>query len=372
MDMNPRYARHYQLAGFGKDAQEKLGKSSVLVVGAGGLGCPALQYLVASGIAKVGIVDHDTIALDNLQRQVLFATDEIGRPKAEVAAAKLKALNPEVEIRAYVARLATANAIEWIGEYDLVVDCTDNFATRYLLSDGCRLLDKPLVFGAIFRYEGQVAVFNVAGKDGKKTTYRHLFPIPPDAIDAPDCNTAGVLGVLPGTIGMLQATETIKVLTGIGQPLYNRLMTINLLDYTTLILEVPETIDRAIDGIPTSIQEFERLDYETHCTSEKPTGVEVIGSDRFRELAFAEEVLVVDVRNLDEMPRLPSPHLAIPLATLEQHLASIDRQQVVVVCQSGKRSLAAASLLKERLGESYTISHLAGGVTALQQHEQIR
>src|SRR5690606_31025475 len=206
MRENERYSRHYQLAGFGKEAQELLVKSSVLIIGAGGLGCPVLQYLVAAGIGKIGIVDHDTIELNNLQRQVLFNTDEVGLSKAKVAAEKLRILNPEVQIQEYITQLSAKNAAGLIEAYDVVVDCTDNFATRYLVSDACMLLDKPLVFGAIFQYEGQVAVFNVAGDNGVKTTYRHLFPVPPSQLDAPDCNTAGVLGGLPGTIGTLQAT----------------------------------------------------------------------------------------------------------------------------------------------------------------------
>src|SRR5690606_22148555 len=172
------YSRHYRLNGFGEVAQKKLQSASVLVIGAGGLGCPALQYLTAAGVGKIGIVDNDRIELSNLQRQVLFSTKEIGLYKAEVTAAKLRLLNPEIEILEYVLYLSTENAIERIEAYDMVLDCTDNFATRYLLSDVCALLDKPLVFGAIYRYEGQLAVFNVANDEGAKTTYRHLFPSP--------------------------------------------------------------------------------------------------------------------------------------------------------------------------------------------------
>lgn len=368
MDMNPRYIRHYQLAGFGPDAQRKLGGSAVLVVGAGGLGCPVLQYLAASGVGRIGVVDHDVIELGNLQRQVLFTTAEIGLPKAAVAAEKLKALNPEIRVEPYVTYLSATNAAALIEGYDLVVDCTDNFTARYLLGDCCRLLDKPLVFGAIFRYEGQVAVFNVAGGNGVKTTYRHLFPTPPGGADAPDCNTAGVLGVLPGTVGMLQATEAIKVLTGTGEPLYNKLLTINLLDYKTLILDVPETIDGETGSIPASVREFEQLDYETYCATETPPDIGVIGSSRFSGIADGVDTLVVDVRGPDELPRLPFPHIAIPLPELGENLHRIDRQHIILVCQSGKRSLTAAVLLRERLGKSLTISHLAGGVNSLAHH----
>ena len=367
MDRNPRYDRHYQLAGFGPAAQEKLEQAAVLVVGAGGLGCPVLQYLVAAGVGRIGIVDHDTIAISNLQRQVLFATGEIGLSKAETAARKLRDLNPEVAIEAYAVRLSAANAAGLVADYDVVVDCTDNFTTRYLLGDCCRLLDKPLVFGAIFRYEGQVAVFNVAGPDGVKTTYRHLFPTPPGAADAPDCNTAGVLGVLPGTIGTLQATEVIKIITGTGEPLYNRLMTINLLDYTTLILDIPSRITGPPDGIPGTIGELEMMDYGTYCAAEVPAGIGTIGSGRFNGIAASEDTLVIDVRNPDELPRLSTPHTVIPLPELEAYAGHFDRPNIVVVCQSGKRSLTAATLLRKKLDNTYTISHLEGGIASLQQ-----
>ena len=367
MDRNPRYDRHYQLAGFGAAAQEKLEQAAVLVVGAGGLGCPVLQYLTAAGVGRIGIVDHDTIEINNLQRQVLFATGEIGLPKAETAARKLRNLNPEITIEAHVLRLSAANAAGLVVGYDVVVDCTDNFTTRYLLGDCCRLLDKPLVFGAIFRYEGQVAVFNVAGPDGVKTTYRHLFPTPPGAADAPDCNTAGVLGVLPGTIGTLQATEVIKIITGTGEPLYNRLMTINLLDYSTLILDIPSRITGAAAGIPGTLGELEMTDYDTCCAAEVPAGIGTVSSDRFNGIATGKDTLVIDVRNPDELPRLSTPHTAIPLPELEAYTGTFDSRNIVVVCQSGQRSLAAAALLRKKLDNTYTISHLEGGIASLQQ-----
>lgn len=366
MRENERYSRHYQLAGFGKEAQELLVKSSVLIIGAGGLGCPVLQYLVAAGIGKIGIVDHDTIELNNLQRQVLFNTDEVGLSKAKVAAEKLRILNPEVQIQEYITQLSAKNAAGLIEAYDVVVDCTDNFATRYLVSDACMLLDKPLVFGAIFQYEGQVAVFNVAGDNGVKTTYRHLFPVPPSQLDAPDCNTAGVLGVLPGTIGTLQATETIKILTGIGKPLCNRLMTINLLDYTSLILDIPENLSACPDRIPKSLQELERTDYERVCGTESLLDIQTIDASQFVKMADDKDVLIVDVRELYENPRLTFPHVPIPLSALERNLWIIDRKKVVVVCQSGKRSQTAAGFIREKLGKTYQISHLEGGVMGLE------
>lgn len=367
MQESERYVRHYQLAGFGKPAQQKLAHSRVLVIGAGGLGCAVLQYLVASGVGQVDIVDHDTIEIGNLQRQVLYNTAETGLAKAEVAAEKLRALNPDVLIEEHVVRLSTSNAVELIGGCDVVVDCCDNFATRYLLADATRLLDKPLVFGAIFQYEGQVAVFNVPQENGVKTTYRHLFPDPPGPLDAPDCNTAGVLGVLPGTIGILQATETIKILTGVGRPLFNRLMSINLLDYTTLILDIPAAALKGPAEGPASLEEFKQMDYEDFCGARPVSGVKAIDYAQLKQMANDKDVLVIDVRSADEQPRLKLPHIVIPYPELPERLGSIHQENLVLVCQSGKRSLAAADLLREKLGENCQVSHLDGGLMAIEK-----
>ncbi|WP_028297933.1 HesA/MoeB/ThiF family protein [Olivibacter sitiensis] len=364
MERNDRYSRHYRLSGFGEVAQTKLQSGRVLVVGAGGLGCPALQYLVAAGVGKIGIIDHDRIELSNLQRQVLFGTNEIGLDKAEIAAAKLRLLNPETDIREYVLRLSTENAVELVEGYDVVLDCTDNFTTRYLLSDLCALLGKPLVFGAIYKYEGQIAVFNVADDNGVKTTYRHLFPLPPDPLDAPDCNEVGVLGVLPGIIGTMQATEAIKLLTGVGQPLCNKLMTINLLDNRSMVLDIPETLSK-VAVYPTSLSHFEAFGYDDHCGITTPS-VHRISPQEFMEICQGNGILVVDVRNVDEQPKLPFEHVQIPLQELPENVEKIDRNHVIVVCQSGKRSQFAGQFLREKLGADCRVSHLEGGVAALE------
>jgi molybdopterin/thiamine biosynthesis adenylyltransferase/rhodanese-related sulfurtransferase len=361
MGKNDRYSRHYKLKGFGEDGQTMLQKSKVLVIGAGGLGCPALQYLVAGGVGTIGIVDYDNIELSNLQRQTLYNTNDIGLPKAQVAAEKLRLLNPEIKIREYVLNISTENAIGLIEDFDVIVDCTDNFITRYLLSDICMLLDKPLVFGAIYQYEGQLAVFNVENDKGIKTTYRHLFPSPPSQLDAPDCNEAGVLGVLPGVIGTLQATETIKLLTGIGQVLSNKLMTINLLDNQTLILDIPVNMPPNTE-YPTSLQAFEETDYASHCAT---TNIEGINVEELMNIHQNDDVLIIDVRNLDERPKLTISHVQIPLSELSEKLTTINKKQVIVVCQSGKRSLSAVQFLQDKIGTEHHISHLKGGVSAL-------
>lgn len=363
MEKNERYSRQIKLNGFGEEGQEKLLRAKVLVVGAGGLGCPALQYLAAAGVGTLGIIDHDSIELNNLQRQVLYSTTDIGRPKAEVAAAKLRLLNPEIDIREEVKPLTSKNVVAMIGPYDMILDCTDNFAVRYLLCDACRLLDKPLIFGAIFRFEGQVAIFNVPDTKGVKTTYRHLFPSPPNPLDVPDCNVAGVLGVLPGIIGTIQATETIKLLTGIGEPLCNRLMTVNLLDHSSLILDIPTASPEGMDH-PTTLSELEAFDYFDHCGL-KQDSVKGIGADEFLKILEKEDILIVDVRNTDERPRLPFDHIRIPLPELTRHLKEINKKQVIVVCQTGKRSRVAVQLLHDHIGPHGEVAHLEGGVEAL-------
>lgn len=361
--MEERYSRHISLKGFGQAGQEKLLRAKVLVIGAGGLGCPALQYLAAAGTGTLGIVDHDVIELSNLQRQVLYSTGETGLPKAEVAAAKLRSLNPEIEIREEVLLVSAQNVVALIEPYDVILDCSDNFATRYLLCDACSLLDKPLIFGAIYQYEGQLAVFNVPDREGVKTSYRHLFPSPPDPWDAPDCNVAGVLGVLPGIIGILQATEAIKLLTGVGEVLCNKLMTVNLSDNRTLILDVPQTVSEEVSW-PTSPAALEVFDYEAHCGL-KRFPVRGIGPEEFIEITRGEDVMVIDVRNRDEMPELPVDHTRIPLPDLPDHLDKIHKEKVIVVCQLGKRSRIAGQLLHDKIGQHHRILHLEGGVEAL-------
>ena len=363
MEIEERYARHYSLNGFGPQAQKKLQQASVLVVGAGGLGCPVLQYLVAAGVGKIGVIDHDRIALSNLQRQVLFDSTQIGEYKAQAAANKLKLLNPLVNIQEYILYLSTENAIELLEGYDVIVDCTDNFSTRYMLTDICMLLEQPLVFGAIFEYEGQVAVFNVSDENGNKTTYRNLFPTPPSPLDAPDCNENGVLGVLPGLIGVLQASEAIKLLTGVGQPLVNKLMIMNVKDNRTIVVDIPVE-NRQVPSQPQSLAEFEDFDYAYHCGL-KLNSVDPISQQEFALLPNSDDVLIVDVRNTNELPKLSFPHLQIPLKELHDKFKKIDKYNVIVICQEGKRSSTAAQFLADKLGANYSIRNLEGGISAM-------
>ncbi|RZJ73027.1 HesA/MoeB/ThiF family protein [Flavobacterium sp.] len=363
MNRNPRYERHYVLKNFGVSAQQKLGGASVLVVGAGGLGCPVLQYLAAAGVGKIGISDGDSVALSNLQRQVLFVTSDVGKPKAKIASERLKNLNPEIEILEFGFHIDNKNAMEIFPKFDIIVDCTDNFASRYLINDACVLLDKPLVFGAIFRYEGQVAVFNLSGETGRKTNYRDLFPIPPNANEAQDCNEAGVLGVLPGTIGTLMANETIKIITGLGSDLRNKLFTINVLDYQNYTLEISPNPKAKV---PENVNAFLETDYEWLCGN-KIEGIAGIFAEDLLDYLKSDGILAIDVRENHELPKADFAHERFPLSELKNELPDIDSRNIVVFCQSGKRSLEAAKLLRESLPTNTKIAHLKGGIIALQE-----
>ena len=232
-----QYQRHLSLPGFGAEAQGKLKKAAVLVVGAGGLGCPALQYLVAAGVGKIGIMDDDLVDASNLQRQVLYTHDDIGQPKAAVASNRLSKLNPFVEIVPVVARLTRDNAKDALEDYEIVVDGTDSFNSRYLINDACVLFDKILIYGAIHQFEGQVSVFNLSNGP----TYRCLFPEPPPAGTVPNCAEIGVVGVLPGIIGCMQALEAIKVITGRGDSLSGKLLLYDAMSNSTRTLGLSQT-----------------------------------------------------------------------------------------------------------------------------------
>lgn len=364
-DYNERYARHYPLKDFGFESQQKLAEAKILIIGAGGLGCPALQYLAASGVGTIGVADDDLVSLSNLQRQVLYSTEDIGLSKAAVAKLKLQKLNPEIIINDYKMAVSSSNALELIGEYDMVIDCTDNFGARYLINDACVLLQKPLIFGAVFQYEGQVAIFNVADNNGSKTNYRNLFPKPPNPQEVLDCNEAGVLGVLPGIIGIMQATEAIKLITGIGEVLNNRLMTFSILNYESFIIDIVQ--DGTSDAfLPKDEQAFRAANYNWLC--ENPLiEVEDLDDAIFLEKIKLSSTLVIDVRELNEVPRVDYAHLTIPLSILYEKIPAIFENKIILFCQTGKRSLKAAQLLYEKFGDSKQISHLKGGINGLQK-----
>ncbi|MBK8670108.1 MAG: HesA/MoeB/ThiF family protein [Saprospiraceae bacterium] len=247
-----RYQKQMLLKALGVTGQEKLKNSKVLVVGAGGLGCPALLYLAAAGVGTIGIADGDDVEMTNLHRQVLYTMADLGLGKANTAAARLRAINPEISIHTYSFNLDKNNAWDIIDDYDIVLDGSDNFMTRYMINDACAILLKPYVYGAVQQFEGQVGVFNMLDKyKGTITSYRDLFALPPDNKNAISCNALGIIGVLPGIIGTLQATEVIKIITSIGKPLLNQVLTYSALDHSFYTFTIqPEKILKSQDLKP--------------------------------------------------------------------------------------------------------------------------
>jgi len=335
-----RYSRQLILDNVKEEGQLHLKNSSVLVIGAGGLGCPVLLYLVGSGIGRIGIMDHDNIDESNLHRQVLYSTEDCGKSKALIAEKKLLAQNPFVKIETYPFKLSATNARELFKKYDLIVDGTDNFSARYIINDAAVLENKPVVYGALYKFEGQVAVFNY--QNGP--TYRCLFPNPPSK--TPNCNEAGVLGVLPGIIGLYMANEVLKICLGIGKILSGKLQLYNGLTHELSTLTITKNINLKIKAMQT--------DYETSgisvCTFDN-VKIQEIDSESFSELIKTEAVFL-DVRENWEKPRISSKGLLeIPLDQLENRVKEIPKnKQVIVFCKSGGRSKIAIHLLTKHFG----------------------
>jgi molybdopterin/thiamine biosynthesis adenylyltransferase/rhodanese-related sulfurtransferase len=332
-----RYQRQVLLPQLGMEGQDRLLQSSVLVIGAGGLGCPALLYLAAAGIGRIGIVDMDRVALHNLHRQVLYTMEDIGKPKALVAAERLRQLNDQCEVQAYPIALDNAACLELFPQYDLIIDGTDNFTTRYRINDACVLLGKPLASAAIGQFEGQVAIFNAPHGS---VNYRDLFPEPPQSGEVLNCAEAGVIGVLPGLMGTILASETIKYLSGIGESLAGQLLTYNLLTNESLKLSLqPNPASRRL--IPADTASFLNTSYEWLCHA-LADPIEISGSNL--EIMLEQSGLtLIDVREPGEIPDLGAlPHRRIPLSVFDKQLQEISGETVVFICQSGKRSLEAA------------------------------
>ena len=358
-----RYQRQIILNEFGIAAQNKLLQSKVLVIGAGGLGCPVLQYLVAAGVGTIGIVDDDRVSLNNLHRQVLFNMNDIGLSKANIAAIKLRQLNNDINIFSYELRLTNKNALEIFNDYDIVIDGTDNFSSRYIINDACVLLKKPLIYGAISKFEGQVAVFNVIkNEDVRAINFRDLFPVAPKDDEVLNCAEAGVLGVLPGIIGTMMANETIKLITGIGETLTNKMLTYNALNNSLYDLNLSIN-ESAQQFIPKDEEAFLKMNYEWLCASQTNNEFE-IDEAKFNNLINDNNSIIIDVREIDEQPLIDEfTHLQIPLSRLTEELKMINKKNVIVFCQSGKRSLQAAKMLKAKFTEKEVYS-LKDGILA--------
>lgn len=348
-----RYDRHLKLSEVGLEGQEFLKAAKVLVIGAGGLGCPILQYLTAAGVGTLGIIDDDVIDESNLQRQVLYATEDIGKSKVSIAIQKLKAQNPFVDFKEFKERLTNKNALRIFKEYDIIVDGTDNFSTRYLINDACVITNKPLVYGSIYKFEGQISVFNYVNGP----SYRCLFPEPPKENQLANCSEIGVLGVLPGVVGTLQATEVLKIILKKGQVLSGELRIMNLLENSNLTLQIKRN-QKEID----KVLEKGLLDnYDLFCGIEQKDTVYNV--DSLESLVKDPGVIFLDVREQWEQPRVEHlKALQFPLSQLEDFVNDIPKDKIVIVfCQMGIRSYSAIQFLKEKFGFS-NLYNLEGGV----------
>lgn len=356
-----RYSRHLLLKEIGLDGQLKLKQAKVLVVGAGGLGCPVLQYLAAAGIGTIGIIDFDVVDVTNLQRQVLFDETDVGKLKAVVAAEKLQKQNSHICIETYCEKLTTENVDDIFKPFNIVIDCTDNFSTRYLVNDACVLLGKPLVHGSIHRFQGQVSVFNYSVDEKLPVTYRCLFPSPPEDGAVLSCSEIGVLGVLPGIIGTLQATEAIKIISGIGKILSGRLLLFDALSMQSSIIEIER--NPFVESItPSSFDALKKFDYSFQCKTEKVANE--ISVEKLQEwLKEKDGLQLLDVRNENELPEVEElSDLKIPLFDIENNISKISRKKkVVVFCKSGIRSAHAIELLTKKYSFG-NLFNLKGGV----------
>ena len=358
-----RYSRHIMMPQIGEAGQLKLKHSSVILVGTGGLGSPAALYFAAAGVGKIGLVDFDRVDESNLQRQVLFRTADFARKKVEAAAEQLQAMNPHIEIVKHDVRLCAENALELFRGYDVIVDGSDNFSTRYLANDAAALLKKPLVYGSIFRFEGQASVFWA----GRGPCYRCIFPEPPAPENAPNCAEAGVLGVLPGIIGLVQATEAIKILLGIGEPLLGRMLMFDALAMKFRELRVRRDPTCALCGDAPTIREL--YEYSLCCatpvqTAKEKTMNEITVDELKEAIDTKQPVCLVDVREQKEFDlcRIPTSKL-IPLGEIPARFGELDRNaDIVVHCKAGGRSAKACEFLTAHGFKN--IRNLKGGILA--------
>lgn len=365
------YSRHLSIPEFGMEGQKKLKAAKVLAVGTGGLGAPMLQYLAAAGVGTIGIVDFDTVEASNLHRQILFGVSDVGRPKVQVAKERLQEINPHININVHETRLTSDNALEIIKDYDIVADGTDNFPTRYLINDATVMLDKPNVHGSIFQFEGQLSVFNYVDEEGDRgPNYRDLFPEPPPPGLVPSCAEAGVLGVLPGIIGCLQASEVIKIITGIGDPLAGQLFLFDAQDFSTRKVKITKNEDNPLTGKNPTVTEL--IDYEAFCGIPSANGQEQEESDvpevsvtEYKSwLDSGEDVQLIDVREPHEVEIAEIGGELIPLKTVLDNADKISRDKKVVVhCRSGQRSADAIKQLQEKF-DFDNLYNLKGGILA--------
>ncbi len=375
-----RYSRHLILPEVGMEGQQKLKAAKVLCVGTGGLGAPLALYLAAAGVGTIGLVDFDTVDASNLQRQIIHSTATVGKLKVDSAEIMLKGLNPHLNVVKHNTMLTSANAFEIFKDYDVIADGTDNFQTRYLVNDACVILKKPNAYGSIFRFEGQASVFGTE----QGPCYRCLYPEPPPPGLVPSCAEGGVLGILPGLVGVIQATETIKLILGIGEPLIGRLLLVDALGMSFRTLKLRKNPDCPVCGTNPTVTEL--IDYDQFCGIAPPSSVGPLEVASHKAVAEApvvdgipqitveqlkqkldskQDIFVLDVREPHEYPIANLGAPLIPVGSIESRIAEIaahKNDEVVVHCRSGARSQKAAVALK---AAGFTnVSNLAGGILA--------
>ena len=348
-----RYNRHIILSEVGQQGQDKLTKAKVFVVGAGGLGCPVLQYLAAAGIGTIGIIDFDVVEESNLQRQILFGTSTLGQNKAIAAKTRLTDLNPTIIINAYPEKLTSKNALELFNNYDIIVDGTDNFATRYLINDAAIICGKPIVYGAIYKFEGQISVFNY--QNGP--SYRCLFPTPPKEGSVANCSEVGVLGVLSGIIGTMQANEVIKIILDFDKVLSGKLFCYNAKTNQTSTLKITKSITE-FENVLAQKDNFQKEQYDASCKT-------IIQEISAEEVLQKDNIQFIDIREPHEQPRLDLKNcIQIPLDKLQQNINQINSNNTnIIFCQSGMRSKTAVDLLqKHNITNCFS---LKGGISVI-------
>ena len=358
-----RYSRHLILPEVGIEGQKKLKAASILIIGAGGLGSPVGLYLSAAGVGRLGIVDFDIVDETNLQRQIIHSTKDVGRSKLVSAKERIEEINPNVKVETYETRLTSGNVFDIISKYDLIVDGTDNFPTRYLINDACVLLDKPYVYGSIFRFEGQVTVF-----DPKKgPCYRCLYPAPPPPGLVPSCAEGGVLGILPGIIGSLQTLEAIKLIIGKGDPLIGRLLLFDALKLKFRELNFHKNPDCPICGDNPTIHEL--IDYELFCSISPETEELKISADEITveelkaKIDCSEDIFILDVREPHEYEICNLGGCLIPLNDLPNRMHELDSSnEIIAHCKTGQRSAKAVEFLKQAGFKK--VKNLSGGIIA--------
>ena len=358
-----RYSRHLVMPEVGMEGQQRLKAARVLCVGTGGLGSPVALYLAAAGVGTLGLMDFDVVDYTNLQRQIIHTTNDVGRPKVESAAEKIAAINPLVNVRKFEARLSSANALEIFREFDIVADGTDNFATRYLVNDACVLTGKPNVYASIFRFEGQASVF--AAADGP--CYRCLYPEPPPPGLVPSCAEGGVLGILPGLLGLIQATEVIKLILGSGEPLVGRLLLVDAMAMRFRELRLRKSAECPVCGLNPTVTEL--MDYDEFCgvRGEEAPGAaavpEIQPEELKRRLEAGEDIFVLDVREPHEYQVCNLGGYLIPVGQLAERVGELDAsREIVAHCKGGVRSAKAVEFLR---GVGFTkVASLAGGIQA--------